>query len=281
MLKTLLLTWTIKPSLKTLWKNSSDLDFLEREKSYIKAIVFYITQSDFDQIIFWENSWYNISIWSCLEALANKYNKKIEIIQFLWNPLYPEKYWYWCWEAEIFDYIIDNSKLIKNTDCFYKITGRYILLNVNDILKKLDSQKNYFHKQWLFASPLWVSTAFFKVSLSLYKKYLYEKHILFFERFFSSDIKLNKVTKYPYLSIEYVRYLLMRKYLKGDYTKENNTKLSLSYYSKIPTYWFWIFFRTIIYDLYVYVWLSEFNLFHKLIDFLLYKIKYSWVSKMK
>lgn len=281
MISTLLLTWTIRPSKKNISKSQNDLDFSIREKKYIDAIIYYITQSNFDNIIFCENSNYPFTIRQSIKRIANIYKKKVELLQFEWNPIYPEKYWYWCGEAEIIDYVIHNSKLIKETKSFYKITWRYIIWNINKIISKLENQENYFHKQWLFASPLWVSTVFFKISHWLYKKYLYKKTISFFHVFFSSWIDLKKITKYPHLSIEYVWYLLLRKYLLSEYIKQNNAKIRiLQTYPILSNYWLGMPIRNIIYNTYIYLWFGEFNFFHKIIDFLLYKKKYSWIARL-
>jgi hypothetical protein len=52
----LLLTSTITPNVSIKNKSSQELDVNSRVKDYLRALVYYITQSDFDAIVFCDNS---------------------------------------------------------------------------------------------------------------------------------------------------------------------------------------------------------------------------------
>ena len=169
----LLMTWTISPA-KNLNYQSASLSPEIRKLQYFKSLIFYITQSNFNKIVFCENSDYHFSKWETdvLENLSKLYNKKIELLHFLWNFGKTIKQWYWYWEWECIDYAIDNSKLIDNNESFYKITWRYIFWNINQIIDLHKNIKNLFIRHimlWYFS----MNTAFFKMEKRLYKKYFY------------------------------------------------------------------------------------------------------------
>jgi hypothetical protein len=174
--RTLLLTWTIAPSnwiSKFNYKNS--LDPKKRLKEYENSIKYYIEDSLFEKIVFCENSNY-----SCENRKTEMYkfakdnNKKLEILQFQWNVEKTLELSYSYWEGECIDYAYENSDLLKGSLNRWKITWRYIIKNINDLIKTSDRYENLLFR-WL--RPLWffaIDTSIFKVSNNTYKKYLYD-----------------------------------------------------------------------------------------------------------
>ena len=170
--ETLHLTWTIAPTLgiKKFYKNT--LDPRQRLKEYDKAIKFYIKMSQFKNIVFCENSNY-----SCkhrkksIYKLAKMYDKNLEILQFEWsNKTLILSYSYW--EGECIDYAFDNSTLIKNSNNWRKITGRYIITNINEITSSSNTENLLFKWMWPLQYFM-IDTSFFKVTNMIYEKYLY------------------------------------------------------------------------------------------------------------
>lgn len=267
----LLLTWTITPSQKIENKSAQDLNIENRKKDYIRALVYYITQSDFDNIVFCENSNTDLDEYSIIKELANLFWKKIELLSFQWNTELAEKYWYGAWEAEIFDYVFEKSTLLKNSNSFYKITGRYILKNVNQIIEKTQNYENYFHKQWLFMTQFTASTAFFKISKENYKKYLYKKQLELYSRLDRKEYK-NEIFFKNHFPLERVWYCLLRKELLD---MNQSISLEVNYeYPKVCTHWVNASFRNLIYKIYCYIRLNQYGIIHKIIDKSLYWITY-------
>lgn len=70
-------------------------------------------------------------------------------------------YGYGYGEAEIFDYAFEHSKLLASGDSWYKITGRYLMRDVESVLGSLAGRSSYFQRQGIFLSPFTVSTVVF------------------------------------------------------------------------------------------------------------------------
>ncbi len=201
MSKTLLLTWTISPSQKILnqWYSSLSLNPNNRYFEYINAIIYYISQSNFNCIVFCENSNYNFKDLDFINQLCKIYNKQFELLQFEWNHDKTLEIWYWYWDAECIDYAVNNSKLLQNSENWYKISWRYICVNINEIIERHIHQNNLFFK-WVNYSFFSTCTALYKTNNTFYKEYLYNKW--------------NKVNKNH--SLEYVYYNELRIFLLNN-----------------------------------------------------------------
>ena len=174
--ETLLLTWTIAPSnwiKKFNYINS--LDPKIRLKEYENSIKYYIEESVFDKIVFCENSNYSCEKWKdWMYKLAQEKSKSLEILQFEWNveKTLELKYSYWEWEC--LDYAFEHSKLLWISVNRWKITWRYIINNINDIVKSADKYENLLFKRLRSLRPFVIDTSLFKVSNNTYKKYIYD-----------------------------------------------------------------------------------------------------------
>ena len=128
----LLLTATITPlaGIPLLARTDPKL----RLQDYKTALSFYINQlgSCFDAIIFAENS--NSDISSLRSLVANKQSlDQVEFISFYgldYLPSYGRGYG----EFRLIDYAIVNSKLITNDDVVWKVTGRYVIENICELV---------------------------------------------------------------------------------------------------------------------------------------------------
>ncbi len=177
-MNTLLLTWTIHPDL---WNNHDYRSWSLlpdiRWKDYLKTLIFYITLSNFDNIVFCENSFYDI--WDDLDllnTLSKDYGKCFEFLQFIWDNEKCKKINYWYGEGEIIDYAYDNSKLLKSSNGRYKITWRYIISNINKMLELHDWIDNLFFRNIPEFSA--INTAFFKTNNEDYKEFYNLKKVL-------------------------------------------------------------------------------------------------------
>jgi hypothetical protein len=133
--------------------------------------------------VFCDNSNTYLKDFDYLKDLAKRFWKRLEFLIFQWDITLTEKYWYWCGEAEIFDYFFEHSILLKGTESFYKLSGRYILRNVNMVIDKLKNKKDYFRRA-MFCTNIFelnnyfmVATAFFKISKEKYEEHLYKKQL--------------------------------------------------------------------------------------------------------
>lgn len=198
----LLMTWTISPS-KTINYRSSTLSPVDRELQYFKSILYYITQSNFWKIVFCENSNHKFNeekLW-IIKFLSKLYNKEIELLCFKWDYRKTNELWYWYGEWECIDYAIDNSKLLKESKMFYKVTWRYIIWNINQMIDFYKKNNNIFIR-YSILQYFAMDTAFFKIDKSLYKEFFYNAKTMvnhqknsFYETVFHSILLKNNLYK--------------------------------------------------------------------------------------
>ncbi len=183
MKETLLLTGTIKPNnngiqRSTVLSNDKYFDPEYRLWEYFSTIQYYINTQLFDKIIFCENSNYHFNNWALLEQLAYDKGVQLELLQFYGDEISIKKYWYAYWEAEIFDYAFKNSQLLQQSTSWYKVTWRYIVKNIDQIINYHQkwSITIFFYKGWGLAQ-FGVTTAFFKTTQAFYEEHLYKKAV--------------------------------------------------------------------------------------------------------
>lgn len=171
---TLLMTWTIKPDPKVKkWYNWS-IDPETRIKQYYKALDYYIKNSKFSNIVFCENSTFSYERFSPLKIECEQRWKKFEYITFKWDVNKTIEKTHAYWDMECIDYAINHSSLLNNNNSFYKITGRYIYKNIENILSATSNYKNYFFRRLDVFAFFEVNTAFFKVNKKDYYLYFYD-----------------------------------------------------------------------------------------------------------
>jgi len=264
-MQTLLLTWTIKPNND--WKQKStvlsDRNFFVPEyrlKQYISTILYYITQSNFDNIVFCENSNYGIKNIEDIKNIAKLFNKKFELLQFKWDREKIVKYSYHYWEAEIFDFAFENSNLIQKSAGFFKATWRYIIKNINDLIEDYKNYEYFFYKWFGLNSTLCVNTAFFKVSRKFYKENLYKKQIEYY----------HKNTNGNFIPLESVFYNILK-----DKLFINNKKII-----RFPIFHFFSIKNIFIENVKKYFWFLGYSNNWKIIDFL-FKSKTEMIDFLK
>lgn len=173
-METLLLTWTINliPDVVNQGYISTSTDPNSRYKEYFDALVYYITQSNFDNIVFCENSSYKLKDYDLIINLCKIYNKNFELIQYVSDKEKVKKYGFHYWEIEAINYAIDNSTLIKKSKNWFKISWRYKYYNINKIIKNLENSDICFYRMHM-PLMLWIYTSIFKSNNDFYNKYIY------------------------------------------------------------------------------------------------------------
>lgn len=122
------------------------------------------------KLFFCDNSNYDYDF-SKLKIISDKSGKTIEFLKFEGDEktsIFGKGYG----EGEIIKYAIENSELLKNESCFYKVTGRLIVKNFDLFSYFNKNNKN------IFFSPTKkvVDTRFFKVEKSFYVNYLLDEY---------------------------------------------------------------------------------------------------------
>lgn len=146
---------------------------LERLNQYESTIENYIKYSDFDYIVFAENSGYNFN-YKKFNMMAKKHNKKFEFLSL--DGYYDEtlKYGKSYGESRLMTDAIKKSVLINDNDTIFKVTGRIYVKNINKLIQKMKKYDNVFIS---YNKSKYVLTSFFKVKVSDYKKILSDSYI--------------------------------------------------------------------------------------------------------
>ena len=113
-------------------------DYNVRLNQYLEAIEFYIKYTKVKDIAFVENSNFTYD-YSDVYDLAKNHNKNIEILAFEGDHKKTSEYGKGYGEGEIIKYFYINSELLKRHGYFIKVTGRFKLLNIDEILKSLEA----------------------------------------------------------------------------------------------------------------------------------------------
>jgi len=204
MKKIVLLTGTINPK-KFNTPFTKLMNKEERLGQYLDTIYKYIVFSNFDVIIFCENSMYKYN-YNSLKKLAKSNGKILEILSFTGDKREISKRGKGYGEGEIMEHALHKSRYLNvPKQTFYKITGRIFIKNINNILE-YSKKDNYFFS----VGNNHCVTLFFKCSVIFYKNTLLnaymacdEKNGIFLENVFYDSVKMHKkevhcFNDYPY-----------------------------------------------------------------------------------
>lgn len=203
-MNTILLTGTIDTSK---FNNSMTTlsDLQTRLSHYDSAIKKWIKKTDFQKIIFIENSGYKFDDKPYVE-LAKKYGKQFEYILATAYVDETIKYGKSYGEIKIMNEAVEKSKLLKDEDSFYKCTGRLFIKNANSILKEKHNKKSVFQG---VPSDKWVFTWFFEVEKDFYLSVLSDAYKevndykdiymenIYYKRLIKNRDKIETFNQYP------------------------------------------------------------------------------------
>ena len=164
----LLITGCISPDKEAIFLKIRDSNL--RLQQYIETIKWALEKTNFDIIIFCDNSDFNYDF----KNIVTNSKKTFEYLSFKGDFNKSNKYGKGYGEGEIIKYAIDNSKYLKENTCFYKLTGRLTVKNINSILKKSQNNKNYF-LNFLFSKNS-IDTRFYKINKDDYMNYFYNAY---------------------------------------------------------------------------------------------------------
>lgn len=185
-----------------------------RLNQYIEALKFAINHyKTIDAIIFCDNTHYEYDFSDLIE-LAKKNNKKLEVLSFLGDVQSVVDYGKGFGEGEILKHVLSNSKIVNRYDSFYKLTGRLIIKNFDEINLKTYDQNNFvFYSKDMYGTKYsFVSTVFYKVNISIYlesfidaykqvndvkEKYL---EVVFYDVIVNKKIKCKSFKVFPEIS---------------------------------------------------------------------------------
>jgi hypothetical protein len=179
----ILLSATIKPDPLI---HFGRIDFEEREEDYYKAVSFYLKRGY--PVVFVENSDFNS------ESIQNlsKTSPHFEYMTFISEVSHLGKA---KGEVEIINYALANSKLLSKVDYLIKVTGRYIISNIDSLLLPTDGiRKDVYinptrNLKWADTRLMMMKKSFyFNYFLPVAVKYLDEKNNNYMENVFMKSL---------------------------------------------------------------------------------------------
>ena len=187
------LTATIDPSVSNV--NIALNNAGERLNQYLDNIRKIIVNTNVSNIVFCENSNF-LHDYSELQTLAEQHGKSLEVLTFMGSNEIIRAKGKSYGEAEILNYAVDNSVLLRGGEtAFFKLTGRIFVNNIDEILSS--TQYGNIFIRWDMKKKE-VDTRFFKVQVDFYKEHLYglldcmdEGHGLSIEEVYYNNLKGN------------------------------------------------------------------------------------------
>ena len=153
----------------------------ERATQYRQVLLFYLESGLFKHIVFAENSGYTLKEF---EDLAKGYPyAEVEFLSCNLND-YPREKGKSYGEMRILDYVYDHSLTVKQAGGFFKVTGRFPILNLSKLIEEADvrqpwalfcDNKDHSIYDWLHLG--WTGhacdTRFFGVTTEFYQRHFY------------------------------------------------------------------------------------------------------------
>lgn len=142
-----------------------------REQDYFEAVDFYVNKGY--SIVFIDNS----NFISQRIINKNSSNSNFEYLTFASKDSHLGK---GHGELEILNYAFENSKFVKEAGAFIKISGRFVISNVEEIVKAL-KELNTYHYCNFSRDLFWADTRLMVLTKDFYDNFFKPKCILFLD----------------------------------------------------------------------------------------------------
>ena len=156
-------------------------DVKERAGQYLGTLQFYLQNPAVTRIVFIDNSGYALDEFE--ELISHYADKQVELLSCDLND-YPRYLGKSYGELRILDYIAEHSRLVANAGGYFKVTGRFPILNIGKLLAEAYGRRpwsmfcdNKDHRiyEWLHLG--WTGhacdTRFFGVTLDFYQRHFH------------------------------------------------------------------------------------------------------------
>ncbi|SEG15587.1 hypothetical protein SAMN02910276_02010 [Butyrivibrio sp. Su6] len=169
----IIVTGTISPSKDVM--NLVLTDYKDRFEQYILCLRKMIEAKPAAKIVFCDNSGFGTDDFAEILRLAKERNVEMEVLSFEGDSAAVLKHGKGYGEGEIMKYVLENSKLAENDDYLIKITGRLIVDNIADIVKKVDRRRIYFNIPNIHRKDIY-DTRLYAMPISVFKGYFIEEY---------------------------------------------------------------------------------------------------------
>lgn len=174
-----------------------------RKEEYLRSIDFYLENTT-SRVLFVENSGTDLS--DEINQRVN-YSDRLQIITYD-QPHFDRNLGKGFGEMCILDYAKNNSSFFNESDFIFKITGRYIIKNINSLLHKVNRVECDIYADFL-SGLTYIDSRFWGAKRSFYEDYLLKSNIkvndgagVFFEHILARNIHKAIINGYnfsPYL----------------------------------------------------------------------------------
>ncbi len=180
-----------------------------RKKLYADALLRWVCNTPLNSFVFCDNS--NALTDDFTKPILEKatlLHKTVEFIQFGGSHDLIKKQGKGFGEGELVDYALTNSELLRNSNGFYKITGKLFIDNFNALHPKMDYTQNYMRRDTAkIEGTVAVDSRFFYMQKKFYKKHIQKlyKNVdddkgIYIERLiYKLLLPLNAVNNFPVL----------------------------------------------------------------------------------
>jgi len=142
-----------------------------RLKDYERALKWWLSNPHTPELIFCENSGYDLSSLAKICKEQNPYNKKVELFSFDDNN-YQRTLGKGYGEIRTIAYALEHSKLINPDTMVFKITGRYYIANIKDMIQSIQRSTKAEIYCNLQNNLTWSDSRIFCASVLFLKKFL-------------------------------------------------------------------------------------------------------------
>ena len=139
----IIVTGTIAP--KSTVKELVLRDSKERLEQYRKALYKLVDARPDAKIIFCDNSGYDMAELDDIKKKADDAGVKLELMSFIGDSNAVTNHGKGYGEGEIVEYVLSCSELAQGESFMIKITGRLVVDNIADIVKKVKTDRTYFN----------------------------------------------------------------------------------------------------------------------------------------
>ena len=234
-----LITSTISPNLNAVALKV--IDHKQRLSEYKKSFSFYsqaLKSGVFDKLVYVDNSGHSLND---IMEIAETYNisSQVEFISYESN-LNSENNSRFYLELNLINYTIENSKFIRNNkDCIlWKITGRYVIKNIDEIIRKCKLYEDYeLFLNYRNRPSKWVDFYLAGFSLSAFEKIFIENLPLYKGKNNGENILRESIDSPDFNEIKTLKRFPYIPYISGnrgyDGASYDTGKSILKYYIRV------------------------------------------------
>jgi hypothetical protein len=150
-------------------------DSQERLDQYLSALQKLIHARPDAKIVFCENSGFGTEAFDELKELSDKNDMRFEALSFQGDSAAVASHGKGFGEGEIVRYVLDNSELAKGEDYMIKITGRLVVDNIANIVRKVKRNQIYFNIPNIHRRDIF-DTRLYAMPIEAFRKYFIDEY---------------------------------------------------------------------------------------------------------